>query len=623
LSLRALATLLAAARSSFRGSLARRLASVAIGSALAGAAAGLLPSVVGLAVDHALDRPAGHRPGLAGLAAPALAAAPSWGLFAATVAATAIAVGASVLASRRGAAASAELTAALRIATLRAALHASPRDVEREGRSLGQSRSEGPAPPGARPPEARGIEAVKLAIAREAALAAELAMGVAAGLPLALGTLAVLTYELVCEGTWLVLAGSGALFAASRLAAERASRRVARETLAMQRADVAVFGEIGEKLAATEDLRLLGARGQAVAEVAAAAREAADARVRFAGALAVSVQIKSVFSALSPLVLLLALEASPIAHGPGEVAKLLLYVPLLLARLEALDALRIGLVERGPILAAVARLLALPESPPQRDGLRLASVVTRGALELDRVTFRPEGAAAPLLDRVSLRVPAGAVVGVCGASGSGKSTLARLVLGLDAPDEGAVRIDGVDLRDLAPEAIAEVLGSLGQSSRLLERPLRDNLTLGLAPPPTDDALREALRTARLGDLASGEAGRDLATPFRAVPPSLSGGEQRRVLLARLALRAPRVLVLDEPEAGLPAGTAETILRDVAGLAGGRTCLVITHAPELVATTFNVVLERGRIVATGTHDELAATSDVYRALLSDARAPRRA
>src|SRR5581483_1208949 len=100
--------------------------------------------------------------------------------------------------------------------------------------------------------------------------------------------------------------------------------------------------------------------------------------------------------------------------------------------------------------------------------------------------------------------------------------------------------------------------------------------------------------------AAGERG--LATEFRAVPPSLSGGEQRRGLLARMLVRNAKVLALDEPESGLPGATAEQLLRAVVDHARGRTCLVVTHAPHLLASTFNVVVERGRVTAIGSHAE---------------------
>ena len=231
------------------------------------------------------------------------------------------------------------------------------------------------------------------------------------------------------------------------------------------------------------------------------------------------------------------------------------------------------------------------------------------------MTFTPRGATKPVLDGLTLEIPAGALVGICGRSGSGKSTLLRVLLRLDEVDAGAIRVDGVDLRRIAPAALPEVFAVLGQASRLLERSVAENLALGMAAPPGEAAMKEALVRVELDALVAGE-GRGLATEVRAVPPNFSGGEQRRLLLARMLLRDARVLVIDEPEAGLPSATAEAILGRVALVAAGRTTLVVTHAPHLLRSAFNVVLDEGRVAAVGTHEALVAGSAIYRSLLAE-------
>lgn len=621
--------ILGAARRSFRGSFAGRLTIVVLASAIAGATAGLLPAMIGIALNVVLERPEARSAGIAGVIAHLTAGAPAPVVIGAAMVATLVTVGVSVLSSKLGSQLAGEVTAALRIEMLRATLAASPRDVDAAGKIIAGSKGGPPPPPGIKVPEVRGTEVVKVAIAREAALAADFSIAVLTGLPQALVTLLVLAFELIADGTWLVLAGGAGLFVISRLAADRASRRVAREMQAMQQADTAIFGSLGETLAATEDLRLLGARGQALREFAEAAYRVADARTRFTGALAVSGQIKSVFSAMSPLLILLALKISSRSHDPGDVAKLLLFAPLLMARFEALDALRSGLIERGPVLRAAARLLHLPESPARPAHPASAQDLASGAIVFDAVSFTPSGGSRAVIDGLSLEVPEGAIVGICGPSGCGKSTLLRLLLRLDEPDGGAIRVGGVGLERLSADELPRIFAVLGQASRLLERSIGKNLAMGLDSAPADERMRATLRRVKLDELAGGAAalapssGRGLDTEFRAVPPSFSGGEQRRLLLARMLVRDARIFVLDEPESGLPSATAEEILRAVAELAGGRTCLVVTHAPHLLASTFNVVMAEGKIAAMGTHDHLVATSDIYRALLAEGlRGPAR-
>ncbi|XXX72891.1 ABC transporter ATP-binding protein [Sorangium sp. So ce134] len=662
-----------------------RLAVVVALSSLAGALSGLLPAAAGAALGAVAGRAATPSSGPGGALARLLDGAPPSAAVLAALGATLASASAAVLSGRKSSELAGDLTAALRVALFRAALSASPRDVDAAGRALLDAHAAGPAAPAApRPPggvgagagarpstparpaapaaPARGAEVVRLAIARDAGLVADFAIAFATGLPQALATLAVLAASLVSSGMATVLAGGAALFAASRVAADRASGRVARAMREMQHADTAVFGALGEALAGAEDLRLLGARAQAEGELAGAAYRVADARRRFGQALAVSGQIKGVLAALAPLVIVAAIAASRGDAGAGEVGELLLVVPLLMARLEALDALRAGFIERAPLLRATLDLLRLPEHPPRPAGGPRRADGSAARLDgeaagplsiaLERVTFTPPGASRPVLEDVSFSIPAGAVVGVCGRSGSGKSMLLRLLLRLDEPSSGAIAVGGVDLRQIPPEELPRLFGVVGQSARLFERSVADNLALGLAPAPSEERMREALRRVELDALAgeaegpageaarpageaarpageaarpAGEAARPagarpargLATEVRASPPSLSGGEARRLLLARVLLREPRVFVLDEPEAGLPGATAEALLRTVCEVAAGRTAIVVTHAPHLLRSTFNVLLDEGRVAAVGTHEDLRERSPLYRSLLAEA------
>lgn len=602
---------------SLRGSLLQRLIfSIALAS-LAGACAGLLPSVVGLAIDTILGRSRSSAPGLTGLLANLLVGAPLWRILAITLVATLITVGISVLSSQRGSALSGEVTAALRIEMLRAVLEASPREVDATGRAVMADKAP-PPPPGVKVPETKGMEVVKLMIARESGMAADFIVSLLTGLPQALVTLLILAWELITSGMSVVFAGGLGLFFLSRLLSDRASKRVAGAMQNLQKTDVAIFANLGEMLAGTEDLRLLGARGQAISEFTQAARRTADARKAFAQMLAVSGQIKSVFSALAPLLVVLALSFSSTQMKTGDVAKLLLVVPLLLSRLESIDAFRTGFVERGQVLRAAARLLELPTyPPPPPDPLPLAALPNTN-LQFKELHFAPSGSNRNVLDNISIEIPEGAVVGICGRSGCGKSTLVRMLLRLDEPTGGQITVGGADLRRIPPAELPQLFGILGQSSRLLERSIAQNLSIGLSTPPSEDAMKEALRRVRLDELTGDEpsSNRNLHTEFRAVPPSLSGGEQRRLLLARMLLRNPRFFVLDEPEAGLPSATAEQILRELRAIAAGRTCIVVTHAPHLLESNFNIVMDAGKIAAVGTHQELSENSELYRSLLAE-------
>ncbi|MBK8257563.1 MAG: ABC transporter ATP-binding protein [Polyangiaceae bacterium] len=613
---RVLVTLLRRAQPSLRGSLASRVLAAILLSALSGATAGVLPALVGVAINAITGKAMPKGAGLAGVLTAFLQGAPAWKVMVTALVGTLVTVAVSVLSSHRGTALGAELTAALRIELLRTVLHASPREVDAAGQRLSKNKGGPPPPPGVKMPEIKGAEVVKLAVAREAAQVADFVSAVITGLPQALFTLIVVATELVMGGLSMVLLGTAVLFISSRFFADRASKVVGTKMAAMQQSDVVIFGQLGETLAAIEDLRLLGARKQALRELAESAHRAADARLAFAGAIAMSGQIKSVFAALSPLLVLVVLSVTGLAAEAGDVAKLLLFVPLLMARFEALDALRTGFIERGSVLRAIVDLLTLPEFPTPHPSPAKQGDVAGGTITFNDVKYVPPGSTNKVLDGVNLTIPKGAVVGICGRSGCGKSTLVRLLLRLDEPTGGSIAVDDKDLTRFGPDTLASTFAVLGQASKVFERTIGENLRMGVDDGPPDGRLREILKLVKLDQLAEEGEGKGLATRFKAMPPSLSGGEQRRVLLARMLARDAKVFVLDEPEAGMPSATAEELLKAVSELAAGRTCVVVTHAPHLLKSTFNVVIDGGKVVAQGTHEELVEKSEAYRALLAE-------
>ncbi|HMY17140.1 MAG TPA: ABC transporter ATP-binding protein, partial [Polyangium sp.] len=264
--MRDLWAILAILRRSLRGGPILGFAS-AIGLAtVAGATAGLLPSLVGVAIGAILGRPPTPTPGIAGAFARLVSGTNPWLVIVVTLAATIVTVGIAMAQSRKGSELAAEVTAALRIELVRSALWASPRALNAAGASALAPKGGPPAPPGAKAPAARGFDAVKLVIARDAAAVADFSVAVLTGLPQALVTLLVLAVDLATGGAWFVLVATAVLFVLSRLLSDRASRRVGERMQAMQRADTSVFGSLGEMLGATEELRLLGARNTALDE---------------------------------------------------------------------------------------------------------------------------------------------------------------------------------------------------------------------------------------------------------------------------------------------------------------------------------------------------------------------
>lgn len=205
------------------------------------------------------------------------------------------------------------------------------------------------------------------------------------------------------------------------------------------------------------------------------------------------------------------------------------------------------------------------------------------------------------VDQVSLRLRPGTVTALIGPSGSGKSTLATLLARFDDPDQGSITLGGIDLRDLSPEVLYRKVAFVLQSPQLLRISLRDNIALG-RPQATDKEIREAAREAQILDTI--EALPDGFDTIYGPDRGLSGGQAQRIAIARAILIDAPVLILDEATAFADPESEADIQRALTGLVQGRTVLVIAHRPEsIVGADQIVVLEQGRVIAHGTHEEL--------------------
>ncbi|MFI7589020.1 ABC transporter ATP-binding protein [Spongisporangium articulatum] len=238
---------------------------------------------------------------------------------------------------------------------------------------------------------------------------------------------------------------------------------------------------------------------------------------------------------------------------------------------------------------------------PSADEVSLAS--------LETVAVADRRAGGEVLHGVSLRVEPGQLVALVGPSGAGKSTIAALVSRLYDPTSGAVRVGGLDLRDAQLQSLHDTVGVVTQEAHLFHDTVRANL-LYARPEATDDDLREALRSAQIWDLiASLPEGLDTVVGDRG--HRLSGGEKQRIALARLLLKAPRIVVLDEATAHLDSESEAAVQRALEHTLAGRTALVIAHRLSTVrAADAIAVVDGGRIVEHGTHAELMARGGLY-------------
>ncbi len=218
----------------------------------------------------------------------------------------------------------------------------------------------------------------------------------------------------------------------------------------------------------------------------------------------------------------------------------------------------------------------------------------------------------PALAGVNLDVPAGGLVAVVGASGAGKTTLANVLLRFWDYQAGEIRLDGVDLAEIAPEDVRRLIGVVAQRTHLFNASVRDNLLLG-RPGASQAELEAAARAAQIHDAITAlPQGYD--TGIGEGGWQLSGGERQRLAIARALLKDAPILILDEPAAHLDSSTERAVWAALAPLMAGRTTLLITHRLEQLQHADNIlVLENGLAVAQGTHADLLAGKGPYRRL----------
>ena len=241
-----------------------------------------------------------------------------------------------------------------------------------------------------------------------------------------------------------------------------------------------------------------------------------------------------------------------------------------------------------------------------------SDVPLEGEIEFDRVTFRYNLGAQPVLREVSLRIPAGQVVGIVGPSGSGKSTIAKLVQRLYQPEAGRVLIDGIDAAVLEPSWLRRQIGVVLQENILFNRSVRENIAL--ADPAM--AIEQVIAAAKLAGahefICKMAQGYD--TPIGERGVSLSGGQRQRIAIARALVSDPRVLIFDEATSALDYESESVIQQNMRDIVQGRTVLIIAHRLSTVRNADRILtIDNGIIVEDGKHDQLVASNGRYATL----------
>ncbi|MBV9164196.1 MAG: ABC transporter ATP-binding protein [Pseudonocardiales bacterium] len=233
----------------------------------------------------------------------------------------------------------------------------------------------------------------------------------------------------------------------------------------------------------------------------------------------------------------------------------------------------------------------------------------RGELSVDRVSFRYPGAAANALNEVSFTVPAGRSLALVGTSGAGKTTLTKLLLRLHDPSTGAVRLDGIDVRNLDPDQLRAAMAVVLQETLLLDGTIAENIRAGRPDATRREVVAAAIAADAYEFIAALPQGYHTQVGQRG--RLLSGGQRQRIAIARAMLRNAPVLILDEPTTGLDAEASERILTPLRRLMSGRTTIVISHNLATVTSVDQIIyLDHGRITEIGTHSQLLARDGGY-------------
>lgn len=440
----------------------------------------------------------------------------------------------------------------------------------------------------------------------------------------------VLTLVVMLTLSWQITLLALVLLPVFVVPARLMGRRMARLRREASHLDAAMGTRMTERFSAPGAtlVKLFGRPGQESREFAARAGRVRDIGVRTSMAYSAFVTALTLVSALA-LALVYGLGGYYALRGslePGAIVSLALlltrlYAPLTTlagARVEVMSALvsfeRVfEVLDLKPLIEERTDARSVPEGPASvefqnvRFGYPSADKVSLASLEETAELDTRDGE--EVLHGISFRAEAGQTVALVGSSGAGKSTIASLLPRLYDVDEGAVRIGGVDVRDLSAQSLRATLGMVTQDGHLFHESVRDNLLLA-RPEATEDELWDVLSRARLDHLVrSLPAGLDTIVGERGY--RLSGGERQRMTIARLLLARQRVVILDEATAHLDNTSEAAVQAALAEALEGRTAVVIAHRLSTVRSAdLILVVEGGRIVERGTHQALLSANGRY-------------
>ena len=424
----------------------------------------------------------------------------------------------------------------------------------------------------------------------------------------------------------LALLGIGLLLPLTPIGARILTPLAARESYASKTAYGALTTHLQENLANQVVLRVFGLAARARAKFAEQNARIVEHTRRY--------NIFSYYSHRVPWIAIELIDVVVLAVGcwmvvrgnmtTGGLVAFYLLFSALATHMYSLITSFSGMISASAGMRRVGEIMRLPSTTPatRSDGKDIdapaAQTGVAPAIAFESVSFRyavPGGdsaeainnPAADQLSEASFTVPSGCMTAFVGASGSGKSTAVQLLLGLQSPRSGRVRVDGHDLASLSLPDYWSGTGAVFQDSLLFQASIAENIRAG-RPNATDAQVAAAARAAGIADwIDTLPEGYDTLV----AGDTCSGGQRQRIAIARALVREPRLLVLDEPTSALDASTGRAVMQTLLGVSEGRTSVLVTHQlRDASHAALIIVFERGRVVESGTHDVLLAAGGAY-------------